>query len=128
MTHFSTFHDKFNSILDLSRIENNSTYDLNIRDHINSNATDISSEEAEGYKMNSKTGFKSIFWEKGIPYCKLNATNRAIQFKSLHFQGIAKAEMPYYYQGELSLKLNFIKTNLSERFAAFRKKIFKKLT
>jgi len=126
MTHFSTFHDKFNSILDLSRIENNSTYDLNIRDHINSNATDISSEEAEGYKMNSKTGFKSIFWEKGIPYCKLNATNRAIQFKSLHFQGIAKAEMPYYYQGELSLKLNFIKTNLSERFAAFRKEIFKK--
>ena len=76
--------------------------------------------------MNSKNGFKSIFWKEGIPYCKLNTTNRAIQFKSLHFQGIAKAEMSYYYQGELSLKLKFIKNNLSERFAAFRKDIFKK--
>jgi hypothetical protein len=126
MTHFSTFHTKFNTIYDLSRIENDTTYDISIRDSINTNAIDITPEEAAGYKMNSKNGFKSIYWEKGIPYCKLNATNRAIQFKSLHFQGIAKVEMPYYYQGELSLKLKFIKNNLSERFAAFRKDIFKK--
>jgi hypothetical protein len=122
MTHLNSYNEKFNTIFDLSRINNNSTYDVNIRANINSaNIPKQLIDEADGYIRNSYSGFKAIYWKNGIPYCKLVQNKKEIQFKSLHFQGNAKKKMAYFFQGNYLQKLGFIKTNFYERLLTIKR-------
>jgi hypothetical protein len=113
MSHFGMYHDKYNNIFDLSIIINNSTYDTNINDSINSRRNfknqSILAEDKDGYLFNSILNIKKIIINDKKPYGFLRFNNKKIQFKSIHFQGSSKKYIPYFYTGNIFEKIIFIR-------------------
>lgn len=113
MSHFGMYHDMYNNIFDFSIIINNSTYDTNVNDSINSrrsfNDQSILAENKEGYLLNAISNIKKIFIHGKKPYGFLLVSNKKIYFKSIHFQGSSKKYIPYFYTGNIFQKLIYIR-------------------
>jgi hypothetical protein len=60
-------------------------------------AVDVSMNNSDGYEM--ENGIKKVYWQNGLPYCKLQDTGRLIRFASLHYQGDAKKLMAKHFKG-----------------------------
>jgi hypothetical protein len=116
MTHFGTFNEAYKTVYDLSRFVNNSTFDLNIRESKNTtDSIDLTTDEQLGFKIDQSTELKKISWKDGKPYGILNENNKKILLKSLHFQGAAKGNMPFFYRGSMLLRWNFLTNFYKER-------------
>jgi hypothetical protein len=123
MTHFGTFNEAYKTVYDLSRFINDSTYDLNIREEKNTtDKNDLTIDEKLGFEIDNSTGLKKVSWKDGKPFGILNQNNKKIFLKSLHFQGIAKGAMPFFYRGSMLLRWKFIKSHYKDRLISILNK------
>lgn len=125
MSQFSMFGKMYNSIYDISREEDGTTYDSNMNTPENTSRgieiKPLTADEKDGYVLDEYTRMKKINMKAGIPYGILKATGKIVKFKSLHFQGTAKQYIPHYFTGGFFKKLFFIRAAKLEKASLERK-------
>jgi hypothetical protein len=125
MSQFSMFGKMYNSIYDLSRIDNGSTWDTTLQVAVNTirgaEAKPLTPDEANGYEFDKEKGIKKIRLIRGKPYGFLKGSGKKIEFKSLHFQGAAKKYIPYYFTGNVFHKFRYIRASRIENQAREKK-------
>jgi hypothetical protein len=113
MSHFGMYFTKYKSIFDLSGIIQESTYDTNINDSVNTRINladnEILVNNTSEYILDYENNIKKISISGNLPFGLLKKTNKKIRFKSLHFQGSSKKYIPYFYTGSLLKKWIYIR-------------------
>jgi hypothetical protein len=77
--------------------------DMSVDYNINMSTNYLENE----YQM--QLGVKKITFKDGVPYCFNNSLNKEIRFLALHFQGVSKALMRFFYYKNLRIFYPFVK-------------------
>jgi hypothetical protein len=113
MSHFGMFFNKFKSIYDLSGIIQESTYDTNVNDSVNTRINNsniaFSNDITSTYVLDNQKGIKKIFIKGSFPFGILKSSNQKIKFKSIHFQGSSKKYIPFFYTGNILKRMIYIR-------------------
>jgi hypothetical protein len=89
-------------------------------------AIDISINREDGYEM--ENGIKKVYWQEGLPYCKLADSDKLVRFATLHYQGSAKPYMrKNFTAGGYTLAKIWEEMDLKARFKRFRRSLKKAL-